>query len=140
MRTRGTPWDPARPGPPMKPTALAAETWARWADRGTSGRACWDRAAEGRRIGGAVARPSFDAEAAPGRTIRFWGLEQTWWSHRNISGPQHPRGRSGPIFNDNLRRYAAKPSPSANLVDRTRGLLRGSFLLIPLAPQRRGAG
>lgn len=69
-----------------------------------------------RRIGGAVL-DVFDTEPLP--------VDHPLWSFDNvvvtphISGPSTPR-EIGPIFDDNLRRYAAN-RPLRHLVDRTRG-------------------
>ena len=73
-------------------------------------------ALRGRRIGGAVL-DVFDTEPLP-TDHPFWGLD-TVVVTPHISGPSTPR-EIGPIFNDNLRRYAAN-RPLRHLVDRTRG-------------------
>jgi phosphoglycerate dehydrogenase-like enzyme len=73
-------------------------------------------ALRGRRIGGAVL-DVFDTEPLPADHA-FWGLDNVVVTP-HISGPSTPR-EIGPIFNDNLRRYAAN-RPLRHLVDRTRG-------------------
>jgi phosphoglycerate dehydrogenase-like enzyme len=73
-------------------------------------------ALRGRRIGGAVL-DVFDTEPLP-TDHPFWGLDNVVVTP-HISGPSTPR-EIGPIFNDNLRRYAAH-RPLRHLVDRTRG-------------------
>ena len=73
-------------------------------------------ALRGRHIGGAVL-DVFDTEPLP-TDHPFWGLDNVVVTP-HISGPSTPR-EIGPIFNDNLRRYAAR-RPLRHLVDRTRG-------------------
>jgi phosphoglycerate dehydrogenase-like enzyme len=69
-----------------------------------------------RRIGGAVL-DVFDTEPLPAEHP-FWGLDNVVVTP-HISGPSTPR-EIGPIFNDNLRRYAAR-RPLRHVVDRARG-------------------
>ena len=69
-----------------------------------------------RRIGGAVL-DVFDTEPLP-TDHPLWGFDNVVVTP-HISGPSTPR-EIGPIFNDNLRRYAAN-RPLRHLVDRTRG-------------------
>ncbi len=69
-----------------------------------------------RHIGGAVL-DVFDTEPLPA-DHPLWGLDNVVVTP-HISGPSTPR-EIGPIFNDNLRRYAAN-RPLRHLVDRTRG-------------------
>ena len=69
-----------------------------------------------RRIGGAVL-DVFDTEPLPA-DHPLWGFDNVVVTP-HISGPSTPR-EIGPIFNDNLRRYAAR-RPLRHLVDRARG-------------------
>ena len=69
-----------------------------------------------RRIGGAVL-DVFDTEPLPA-DHPLWGFDNVVVTP-HISGPSTPR-EIGPIFNDNLRRYATN-RPLRHLVDRTRG-------------------
>ena len=73
-------------------------------------------ALRGRRIGGAVL-DVFDTEPLPAQHP-LWGLDNVVVTP-HISGPSTPR-EIGPIFNDNLRRYAAN-RPLRHVVDRARG-------------------
>ena len=73
-------------------------------------------ALRGRRIGGAVL-DVFDTEPLPAEHP-LWGLDNVVVTP-HISGPSTPR-EIGPIFNDNLRRYAAN-RPLRHVVDRARG-------------------
>jgi phosphoglycerate dehydrogenase-like enzyme len=68
-----------------------------------------------RRIGGAVL-DVFDTEPLPAEHP-LWGFDNVVVTP-HISGPSTPR-EIGPIFNDNLRRYAAN-RPLRHLVDRAR--------------------
>ena len=72
-----------------------------------------------RRIGGAVL-DVFDTEPLPA-DHPLWGFDNVVVTP-HISGPSTPR-EIGPIFDDNLRRYAAN-RPLRHLVDRARGYLR----------------
>jgi glyoxylate/hydroxypyruvate reductase A len=69
-----------------------------------------------RRIGGAVL-DVFDTEPLPD-DHPLWGLDNVVVTP-HISGPSTPR-EIGPIFNDNLRRYAAN-RPLRHTVDRAKG-------------------
>ncbi len=69
-----------------------------------------------RRIGGAVL-DVFDTEPLPAEHP-LWGLDNVVVTP-HISGPSTPR-EIGPIFNDNLRRYAAN-RPLRHTVDRAKG-------------------
>jgi phosphoglycerate dehydrogenase-like enzyme len=69
-----------------------------------------------RRIGGAVL-DVFDTEPLP-TDHPLWGFDNVVVTP-HISGPSTPR-EIGPIFNDNLRRYATN-RPLRHPVDRTRG-------------------
>jgi phosphoglycerate dehydrogenase-like enzyme len=69
-----------------------------------------------RRIGGAVL-DVFDTEPLPA-DHPLWGLDNAVVTP-HISGPSTPR-EIGPIFNDNLRRYAAN-RPLRHTVDRAKG-------------------
>lgn len=69
-----------------------------------------------RRIGGAVL-DVFDTEPLPA-DHPLWGLDNVVITP-HISGPSTPR-EIGPIFNDNLRRYASN-RPLRHTVDRPRG-------------------
>ena len=69
-----------------------------------------------RRIGGAVL-DVFDTEPLP-TDHPLWGFDNVVVTP-HISGPSTPR-EIGPIFNDNLRRYATN-RPLRHLVDRARG-------------------
>ena len=69
-----------------------------------------------RRIGGAIL-DVFDTEPLPA-DHPLWGFDNVVVTP-HISGPSTPR-EIGPIFNDNLRRYAAR-RPLRHLVDRARG-------------------
>ena len=69
-----------------------------------------------RRLGGAVL-DVFDTEPLPA-DHPLWGFDNVVVTP-HISGPSTPR-EIGPIFNDNLRRYAAN-RPLRHLVDRARG-------------------
>jgi glyoxylate/hydroxypyruvate reductase A len=73
-------------------------------------------ALRGRRIGGAVL-DVFDTEPLPA-DHPLWGLDNVVVTP-HISGPSTPR-EIGPIFNDNLRRYAAN-RPLRHTVDRAKG-------------------
>jgi phosphoglycerate dehydrogenase-like enzyme len=73
-------------------------------------------ALRGQRIGGAVL-DVFDTEPLPA-DHPLWGFDNVVVTP-HISGPSTPR-EIGPIFDDNLRRYAAN-RPLRHLVDRTRG-------------------
>ncbi|MGH7399214.1 MAG: D-2-hydroxyacid dehydrogenase [Candidatus Rokuibacteriota bacterium] len=73
-------------------------------------------ALQARRIGGAVL-DVFDTEPLPA-DHPLWGFDNVVITP-HISGPSTPR-EIGPIFNDNLRRYATN-RPLRHTVDRTRG-------------------
>jgi len=73
-------------------------------------------ALRGRRIGGAVL-DVFDTEPLP-TDHPLWGFDNVVVTP-HISGPSTPL-EIGPIFNDNLRRYATG-RPLRHPVDRTRG-------------------
>jgi phosphoglycerate dehydrogenase-like enzyme len=73
-------------------------------------------ALRGQRIGGAVL-DVFDIEPLPA-DHPLWGFDNVVVTP-HISGPSTPR-EIGPIFDDNLRRYAAN-RPLRHLVNRTRG-------------------
>jgi len=104
----------------LDPAALAAMKPTAWLLNLARGPIVDERALldalRGRRIGGAVL-DVFDAEPLPA-DHPFWGLDNVVVTP-HISGPSTPR-EIGPIFNDNLRRYAAN-RPLRHLVDRTRG-------------------
>ena len=104
----------------LDPAALAAMKPTAWLLNLARGPIVDERALldalRGRRIGGAVL-DVFDTEPLPA-DHPFWGLDNVVVTP-HISGPSTPR-EIGPIFNDNLRRYAAN-RPLRHLVDRTRG-------------------